>query len=268
MQETEKKKSSSKKSAAVKSTAATVERKSEKKPRIVTKDDADDNFRPYTGATVDPAVIDRTVFDEDEQSPDEEPITGYYHKSMTIDNNILSREQLKPDKKKRRRPKTIDITAAERFEPDCDMGLSQDVVDKRIEQGYDNYVKRNVGKSYLNIFVSNIFTFFNVLCFAVFAALLVVEANLSQCFFMVIITANILLGIIQEIRSKITIDKLSIVSAPTAVVIRGGERKVIPTHDIVLDDIVCFEMGKQICADSVIVRGECEVNESMLTGES
>ena len=268
MQETEKKKSSSKKSAAVKSTAATVERKSEKKPRIVTKDDADDNFRPYTGATVDPAVIDRTVFDEDEQSPDEEPITGYYHKSMTIDNNILSREQLKPDKKKRRRPKTIDITAAERFEPDCDMGLSQDVVDKRIEQGYDNYVKRNVGKSYLNIFVSNIFTFFNVLCFAVFAALLVVEANLSQCFFMVIITANILLGIIQEIRSKITIDKLSIVSAPTAVVIRGGERKVIPTHDIVLDDIVCFEMGKQICADSVVVRGECEVNESMLTGES
>ena len=240
------------------------EKPAKKSSHIVTKDERLDDV--LSSATIDD-VIDKTVFDEDDSA--EEPITGYYHKSMTIDNTMLSKEQVKNAKKaKRRRPKTLDLTAVERFEPDCDMGLAQDVVDKRIEQGLDNYVKRNGGKSYLTIFVSNIFTFFNILCFLVFTALLIVGAGLTQVFFIVIISANIIIGIIQEIRSKYMIDKLSIVSAPSAVVIRGGERQVVPTHDIVLDDIVCFEMGKQICADSIVVKGDCEVNESMLTGES
>ncbi|MDE7463386.1 MAG: HAD-IC family P-type ATPase, partial [Clostridiales bacterium] len=83
-----------------------------------------------------------------------------------------------------------------------------------------------------------------------------------------IIAANIIIGIIQEVRSKYLIDKLSLVSAPSAVVIRDGDRKIIPISQVVLDDIICFEMGKQICADSIVVKGECEVNEAMLTGES
>ncbi len=213
------------------------------------------------------AVIDSSVFDDDVT---EEPIAGYYHKSMTIDSAMLSHEAELARRKKsvKRKHKTVDITLAERYEPNPDMGLSSEVVAERVEKGYDNFVKKRTGKSYLSIFISNIFTFFNILTFIVAAALIIVGAGLTQLFFIIIILANVVIGIFQEIRSKMKIDKLSLVSAPSAVVIRDGERKVIPTCDVVLDDIICFELGKQICTDSVVVRGECEVNESMLTGES
>ncbi len=256
---------------------------SEKKPRakktvtrIVTKDMQIDNTEGSFDGALDPSVIDGSVFDDDDVT--EEPIAGYYHKTMTIDGNMLSHDQanVRRPLRVRKRNKTVDITLAERYEPSPDKGLSSDMVQARIEQGYDNYVNRKKGKSYLSIFVSNIFTFFNVMCFIVAIALIVVSAGVgekfsevfSKVFFIVIITANIVIGIIQEIRSKITIGKLSLVSAPSAVVIRDGERRVIPTADVVLDDIICFELGKQICTDSIVVSGECEVNEAMLTGES
>lgn len=249
--------------------SAAKSKKPKKTTHIVTKDtEIDDSAQTFTGEH-DMSVIDNSVFSDDGDVT-EEPIAGYYHKSMTIDDSMLSREELLKRRKRARQKqkKTVDLTVAERYEPDVDNGLSSDVVDRRMEQGFDNYVKRTGGKSYLYIFVSNFFTFFNIMCFIVAAALIVVGAGFSQVFFMVIISANIILGIIQEIRSKITIDKLSLVSAPSAMVIRDGERKPIPVADVVLDDIICFDMGKQICADCVVVRGECEVNESMLTGES
>lgn len=237
--------------------------------RIITKDsEYDGNVRPYSAsAKIDQSVIDNSVFDDDVT---DEPVSGYYHKSMTIDDTMLSHEAAGARSRsgKRRKQKTVDLTVAERYDPDPDVGLSSEVAEARAEQGYDNFVKKKSGKSYLSIFIQNIFTFFNVLTFVVAAALIAVKASPTQLFFIVIITANIVIGIFQEIRSKMKIDKLSLVSAPSAVVIRDGERKVIPTSDVVLDDIICFEMGKQICTDSVVVRGECEVNEAMLTGES
>lgn len=241
---------------------------SKKTTHIVTKNsEIESDYDVYTVPNDPASVIDNSVFDDDIT---EEPVTGYYHKSMTIDESMLSREQAVNAKRNRRRRQknTVDLAVAERYDPDCEVGLSADVVEKRMEQGFDNYVKKSRGKSYISIFITNIFTFFNILCFGVLAALLVVGAGFSQIFFIVIISANIVIGIIQEVRSKYTIDKLSLVSAPSAVVIRDGERVVIPTSDVVLDDIICFELGKQICADSIVVKGECEVNEAMLTGES
>ena len=232
--------------------------------RIITKNG---ELESAASGGIDGSVIDSSVFDDDVT---EEPIAGYYHKTMTIDSAMLSKEAVDARKRngKKRKQKTVDLTAAERYEPNPDVGLSQEVVDARVEQGFDNFVKKKSGKSYLSIFISNIFTFFNILTFIVAAALLVVGAGFTQLFFLIIILANVMLGIFQEIRSKMKLDKLSLVSAPSAVVIRDGERKVIPTSDVVLDDIICFELGKQICTDSIVVRGECEVNESMLTGES
>ncbi|MCH5162751.1 MAG: HAD-IC family P-type ATPase [Clostridiales bacterium] len=238
------------------------------KTRIITKN-SDDEVRPYISATADPStVIDSSVFDDDIIT--EEPMSSYTYKSMTIDGNMLSREQALSHRKHKRPSKksTVDLTTVERYEPECEVGLSNDVVEARISQGLDNFVAKKGGKSYLYIFISNIFTFFNVLCFLVMAALIVVGAGFTQLFFVVIIGANIIIGIIQEVRSKYLIGKLSLVSAPSAIVIRDGERKVIPISAVVLDDVVCFEMGKQICADSVVIKGECEVNEAMLTGES
>ncbi|MDE6201467.1 MAG: HAD-IC family P-type ATPase [Clostridiales bacterium] len=237
--------------------------------RIITKDaEYDRADMDYSGGSkIDPSVIDNSVFDDDVT---DEPVPTYHYRSMTIDHTLLSREAATGRRKsgRRRKQKTVDLTMAERYDPDPDVGLSSEVVQVRCEQGYDNFVKKKSGKSYLSIFVTNIFTFFNILTFIVAAALLVVGAGATQLFFIVIICANVVIGIFQEIRSKMKIDKLSLVSAPSAVVIRDGERCVIPTADVVLDDIICFEMGKQICTDSVVVRGECEVNESMLTGES
>ena len=252
------------------SQSAESARSSSAKKRPVKKIETDSSAASRTGggtaATIAPYVIDESVFDD---AP-EEPSSGYYHKSTTIDSSMLSHDAAASRKRsgKRRKQKTVDLTVAERYNPDPDYGLSPEVVAQRAEQGYDNFVKKKTGKSYLSIFMSNIFTFFNILTFIVAAALLVVGAGATQLFFIVIIFANVVLGILQEIRSKMKIDKLSLVSAPSAVVIRGGERMVIPTSDVVLDDIIYFELGKQICTDSIVVKGECEVNESMLTGES
>lgn len=273
MQEKEKKQTRAPRTKAVAQDGASgadeVKKPKKKATHIVTKDsEIDDTVRPYS-ATID-SVIDASLFDENDTA--DEPISGYYHKSMTIDENMLSHEQATNRHGSRKRRKnqkhTVDLSLAERYDPMPDRGLSSDVVQKRIEQGFDNYVKPHTGRSYVSIFLTNIFTFFNILCFFVAAALIVVGAGFSQVFFIVIITANVVIGIIQEIRSKIMIDKLSLVSAPSAAVIRDGERVVVPTPDVVLDDIICFDLGKQICADSIVVSGECEVNEAMLTGES
>lgn len=85
--------------------------------------------------------------------------------------------------------------------------------------------------------------------------------------FLILIVFNALVGIVQELRAKHTIDKLSLISAPKAVVIRDGEQKEIAVKDIVLDDITVLASGSQICADSFVVEGSIEVNESLITGE-
>ncbi len=85
---------------------------------------------------------------------------------------------------------------------------------------------------------------------------------------MPLIFANLAIGIFQEIRAKITVEKMTLLSAPTTTVIRNGVKLEIPVNEIVLDDIIFFSSGKQICSDSIVVEGSIEVNESLLTGES
>lgn len=151
--------------------------------------------------------------------------------------------------------------------PDINEGLTELDVSLRKQAKLINRTKKHVGKSYLQIFASNIFTFFNLLGFIIFLLMLLC-GSVTNMMFVVIIVANTAIGIIQEIRSKLAVEKLSIVSEPTAEVIRGGEKQSIATRDIVADDIILFSAGKQICCDSELLVGEIEVNESMLTGES
>ncbi len=151
--------------------------------------------------------------------------------------------------------------------PDINEGLSTADVRARTAAKMVNRTKRVVGKSYLQIFVSNIFTFFNLLGIIVFALMLLC-GSYTNMMFVVIIFANTAIGIFQEIRSKLAVEKLSIVSEPTAEVVRDGAKRIVATRDIVLDDIILYSAGKQICCDSRLLLGEAEVNESMLTGES
>ncbi len=171
------------------------------------------------------------------------------------------------EKKKKVKPAS-DISKAQRYQPDFNEGLSEEQVEERIRNGYVNVIAKKKGRSYGRIIVDNVFTFFNILTFVVAIALIYAGAKPVQLFFLIIIVANICIGIFQEIRSKRTIDKLSLMTAPSAQVIRGGKPFSVPTSELALDDVVKLEMGNQICSDCVLLSGECEVNESVITGES
>ncbi len=149
-------------------------------------------------------------------------------------------------------------------------GLTLDQVNQRIAEGKVNKVKNKASKSYTKIFLDNFCTFFNLLCFICFFVLLSVAKDTapSNFLFVVLFVANSIIGVVQEIRAKLAVERLSLVKAPTAKVIRNGVVKEIAVSDLVLDDVIELSQGAQIPADCVVLSGEAEVNESLLTGES
>lgn len=155
-----------------------------------------------------------------------------------------------------------------RFLPDKNFGLTEAQVASRNEQGLKNSAPKKFSKTYGSIFFGNIFTFFNFLCVFAAVALALAHAPISQFTFVLIFSCNIVVAIVQEIRAKVKIDKLSILSAPTAKVLRGGKKKEIPVEEIVLDDVIFLSSGQQIPADCVMLDGAGDVNEALLTGES
>ncbi|WP_411335283.1 cation-translocating P-type ATPase [Ruminococcus gauvreauii] len=154
-----------------------------------------------------------------------------------------------------------------RFAPDIHTGLTLEQVEEHIRQGCVNTPVDPPSKSVKEIILGNLLTYFN-LVFAVIAVLLILVGSFRDLTFLPVIIANTLIGIIQEIRSKNVLDKLTVLNAPKASVIRGGEEKTIPADGLVLDDIVLFSAGNQIPADARVMSGEVQVNESLITGES
>ena len=154
-----------------------------------------------------------------------------------------------------------------RFNADIRYGLNSDQVNEYFENGWSNEPVEPPSKTVPEIIKSNLFTYFN-LVFAVLAALLILAGSFRNLTFLPVILANLFIGIIQEIRAKNTLAKLSVLNAPKALVVREGRQFSIPAEELVLDDIVIFKAGNQICADAIVVDGEVSVNESLLTGES
>lgn len=154
-----------------------------------------------------------------------------------------------------------------RFNADIRYGLNSDQVNEYFENGWSNEPVEPPSKTVPEIIKSKLFTYFN-LVFAVLAALLILAGSFRNLTFLPVILANLFIGIIQEIRAKNTLDKLSVLNAPKALVVREGRQFSIPAEELVLDDIVIFKAGNQICADAIVVDGEVSVNESLLTGES
>ena len=146
-------------------------------------------------------------------------------------------------------------------------GLTQTQVNERIEKNQTNETPNTNVKTYKSIFFENIFTFFNLLVTAITISLICVDAW-ANCMSFLIMAVNTAIGIIQEIRAKKTIEKLSLLTAPSVKVIREGVEQTITVPEVVLDDVIILSTGKQIVADSTIIEGNIEVNESMLTGES
>ena len=153
-----------------------------------------------------------------------------------------------------------------RYNPKIDEGLNQKQVDYRFKNKDYNYNSSVKTKSIGQIIFYNIFTLFNILNFCL-GVLVFFTGSYKNLLFLGVVFCNTMISIIQEIRSKRAIDKLSIISSITANVIREGKSKIIDIEKVVLDDIIVYKRGNQIIADSIIKDGTVEVNESLLSGE-
>ena len=153
------------------------------------------------------------------------------------------------------------------FHTNPDTGLTVAEVSDREARGLVNTAVNAPTKTVTQIITSNVFTYFNFV-FAALAALLIMVGSFRELTFMPIIIINTLIGIVQEIRSKKVLDKLCVLNAPHSRVLRGGKVCTTESEKLVVDDLVIFEAGNQICADAVVISGEVCVNESLLTGEA
>ena len=171
----------------------------------------------------------------------------------------------------------------ERKKPSKEQGLTSEDVALRVNAGANNKSKIRVEKSLAKIIRDNVLTLFNIVLYSI--GLLFVGFSIyhsasgreklvgdyfgfTKYGFLGPVTINVIIGIIQEVRSKNIINKLKIVTEAKANVMRDSKLSSIPASDIVLDDIIYFKPGEQVMADCYVIDGECEVDESLLTGES
>ena len=154
-----------------------------------------------------------------------------------------------------------------RFSPDAALGLTTEQVQKRIAQGLANGEPETRTKSVRQILRENLLTPFNLLNL-ILGMLVFLAGSYKNMLFLGVAFFNTLIGVFQEIQAKRTIDKLSLIAAPKARVIRNGAISQIPVNELVLDDVCLLEAGNQVCADCIVMQGGCEVNESLITGES
>ena len=181
-------------------------------------------------------------------------LSGQPERNITVMNKTI------PEIIHRRVPTT-------RYEADPSEGLSAEQVAEYRENGWTNRAVEPPSKTTAEIVKSNVCTYFNLI-FLIIAIFLILAGSFRDLTFLPVIIANTLIGIVQEIKAKKTLEKLSVLNAPKATAIRDGAEVTLAAEDLVLDDIVVFTAGKQICADAVVLEGEVQVNESLLTGES
>ena len=167
---------------------------------------------------------------------------------------------------------TMEITLEKRipttrYRPDHQTGLTAQQVQEHRMHGWTNRPVDPPSKTTKEIIQENVFTYFNLI-FLVLAVLLCLVGSFRDLTFLPVIVLNTLIGIIQETRAKKVLDNLTMLNAPHAMVIRDGKKSQINAEDLVIDDIVIFEAGNQVCADAEVCAGEVQVNESLLTGES
>ena len=174
---------------------------------------------------------------------------------------MARRKKLQVEEKKERRLPTT------RYNPEYKTGLTSQQVQEHRLHGWTNKGVEPPSKTTKEIVHENVFTYFNLI-FVVLAVLLCLVGSFRDLTFLPVIIANTLIGIIQEIRAKQVLDKLTMLNAPRASVVRDGKRTVINAEDLVVDDIVIFKAGDQVCADAEVSAGEVQVNESLLTGEA
>lgn len=170
-------------------------------------------------------------------------------------------------KKEKAAAQQMEQVPAQRYQADIANGLSQEQVQERIDGGWTNETVTAESKTVGQIVKGNLLTYFNLI-FAILAILVIAAGSFRSLTFLPVVIANLFIGILQEIRAKKTLDQLTMLNAPKAEVVRNGQISEIPAEELVLDDIVIFRAGDQICADAIVLDGSVLVNEALLTGES
>ena len=158
-------------------------------------------------------------------------------------------------------------TEIKRVKPDPKTGLNDLQVNERLHTGHYNKESSLPTKSYGRIVRDNVCTLFNLINIVLAAAVLYV-GSYKNMLFMGVVLCNIAIGIFQEVRAKRTVDRLSIISASKVKAIRSGCVREVDVNEIVLDDVLELQNGNQVPTDCIVLEGACDVNESLLTGES
>lgn len=151
---------------------------------------------------------------------------------------------------------------------DIDSGLSSEAIQSKINQGLTNVQIKKLSRSIPQIIGSNLFTLFNLLNLVI-AILIFWTGSYRNLFFLGPVIANIIIGSFQEIRSKLTIDKISLVNVQDFPTIRNGVKNDVKIEDLVEDDIIILKRGDTIPADGIVrSTNGLQTNESSITGES
>lgn len=161
-----------------------------------------------------------------------------------------------------------------RYNPNTSEGLTNKQVNDRINNNLVNYNDQPPTKTIKQIIISNFFTYFNFINIILGASIIIAGIyggqlfdSLKNCLFMGVIILNSIISIIQEIISKKTIDKLSVLAEAKVTAVRNKQEVTLGIEEIVLDDVLKLNMGNQVVTDAIILDGNVEVNESFLTGE-
>lgn len=158
-------------------------------------------------------------------------------------------------------------SAVERLNPNPNQGLSSAAAQQRAKDGCANLPSEPLSKTAGQIVRDNLFTFFNLLFLILAVCLFSVKAY-TDIGFLIIVVLNVAIGIIQELRVKRVLDRVNLLARRKVMAVRDGQLTELNPEQLVLDDVVQFSTGSQICADSILLTGQLEVNESLLTGES
>lgn len=166
-----------------------------------------------------------------------------------------------------RKKEKIEKKYVKRIKTIPEKGLTSQQVIKLKAAGYSNVCHNQSYKTIRQIIFDNIFTFFNLMFFILGVCLFFANSH-KDMFFLIIVILNTLIGIFQQIRSKIKLDKLTVISSPKSIVIRDGKKISVRNSELVRDDIIILRSGDQITADCTLLKGDIQVDESLLTGES
>lgn len=162
----------------------------------------------------------------------------------------------------------IKIQEAPVIEADYNVGLTSAQVEAQREEGLENKTKKSVTKTYWQIICDNIFTFFNIIYFVIVALMIAAGMDITNYFFCIPVSCNIIIGLFTDIHTRHLVDKLRLITDPKATVVRDGKEITIPINKIVLNDVMVISSGEQVCADGVVINGSVQMDESLLTGES